>query len=572
MARRAVLFWLMIGLTMVSGCGQPSVTRSEFAATSPPWFADVTADLDLQFVHDPGPVDGAYFMPQINGSGAALFDFNNDGRLDIYLLQCAGPGSKAKNALFEQLPSGKFSNVSEDSGLDFDGHNFGVAAGDVNNDGLVDVVVTQYLGVRLLLNQGEGKFVDSTESAALANPHWGASTSFVDYDRDGWLDLVIVNYLDFEETRYCAGRGGKRDYCLPNMFQGTPTRLHRNRGVDAQGQWLGYEDRTAAAGLEEKPGPGMGVVCADFSGDGWPDIFVTNDLAANQLWINQHNGVFVEEAAPRGVAYNAFGAAESNMGAAYGDVDGDGLLDLFVTHFTNENHGLWKQGPAGSFQERSIAAGLSRCRWHGTGWGAVLADFDHSGSLDIALLNGFVQRRDAPSEKFWNDYLDRNQVFANDGSGRFEDISSSNPALCDVPNVGRALCSGDIDGDGALDLLVTQIGGPARILKNVAPQRGHWLMVRALDEQLHRDAIGAEIRVQSGERVWRSVLQPAQSYQCSHDPRVHVGLGDAAQVDFIGVRWPDGRAERFPCLAVDRVIELVRGKGEPEKGDAAGKP
>jgi hypothetical protein len=313
-------------------------------------------------------------------------------------------------------------------------------------------------------------------------------------------------------------------------------------------------------------------VCADFSGDGWPDIFVTNDLAPNHLWINQHDGLFVEEAALRGVAYNAFGAAESNMGAAYGDIDGDGLLDLFVTHFTNENHGLWKQGPPGAFQERSIAAGLARCRWHGTGWGAALADFDHNGSLDVALVNGFVQRRDAPSENFWQDYIDRNQVFANVGGGRFEDVSTSNPALCEKPNVGRGLCLGDIDGDGALDLLVTQIGGPARILKNVAPQRGHWLIVRALDEQLHRDAIGAEVRVQSGDRVWRSVVQPAQSYQCSHDPRVHVGLGDTAEVDFISVRWPDGSAERFACPGVDRAVELVRGKGEPDRANTAGQP
>jgi hypothetical protein len=260
------------------------------------------------------------------------------------------------------------------------------------------------------------------------------------------------------------------------------------------------------------------------------------------------------------------------MGAAYGDVDGDGLLDLFVTHFTNENHGLWKQGPPGAFQERSIAAGLSRSRWHGTGWGTVLADFDQDGSVDVALLNGFVQRRDAPSEKFWNDYVDRNQVFANDGHGHFADISDHNPALSDQPNVGRGLCLGDIDGDGALDLLLTQVGGRARIIKNVAPQRGHWLLVRALDEELRRDAIGAEVTVQAGERVWRSVVQPAQSYQCSHDPRVHVGLGATAQVDSIEVHWPDGSFERFACPAVDRVIEVVRGKGKPESANATGQP
>lgn len=571
---RCIVHQLAIGgLLFLAGCGPGAATTTDEPDSRPPaWFEDVTADLGVQFVHDPGPVDGAYFMPQINGSGAALLDFNNDGRLDIFLLQAAGPGSNVKNALFEQRADGKFADVSAGSGLDFDGYNFGVAAGDVNNDGLVDVAVTQYLGMRLLLNQDGGRFTDATHDAALKNPYWGASTSFLDYDRDGWLDLVVVNYLEFEETRHCTGRGGKRDYCLPNVFRGTPTLLFHNRGVDEQGKWLGYEDRTEVAGLQEKPGPGMGVVCADFSGDGWPDVFVTNDLAANHLWVNQHDGTFAEEAAIRGIAYNAFGAAESNMGAAYADADGDGLLDLFVTHFTNENHSLWQQGPAGSFQDRTIAAGLSRVRWHGTAWGTALADFNQDGALDIALMNGFVQRRDAPSDQFWKDYVDRNQLFANDGSGRFEDVSESNPGLSSPANVGRGLCVGDIDGDGALDLLLTQIAGAARILKNVAPQRGHWLLLRAVDEQLQRDAIGAEVTVQSGERIWRCVVQPAQSYQCSHDPRVHVGLGHRDQIDRIDVRWPDGSMERFACPGIDRITELVRGKGEAATNQGSKQP
>ena len=567
---RLLLESAMLGLACCAalpGCSPPAAPKPTAIPLAPadPWFADVTGDLGLEFIHDPGPVDGKYFMPQINGSGAALFDCDNDGKLDIYLLQSGGPDSKSTNALLRQLPDGTFRNVSQTSGLDINGFNLGVAIADVNNDGWSDVLVTQYLGVKLFLNQGKGIFQDATQQAGLANPYWSASASFVDYDRDGWLDLVVVNYLVFDETRQCTARGGKRDYCLPSTFLGTPTRLWRNVGSDAAGKWLGYQDRTEAAGIGGKTGPGMGVLCADFSGDGWPDIFVANDLEANHLWINLQNGKFNEEAVTRGLAHDSRGAAASNMGVAYGDVDGNGLADLFVTHFTNEHHGMWMQEPRGAFEELTIRAGLSQSRWHGTAWGTVLADFDQDGDLDLSLVNGFVQRRDAPSKSFWDDYKDRNQVFANDGAGHFRDISQDNPPLCGEPNVGRGLCVGDIDGDGALDLLVTQIGGQARIFRNVAPARGHWLMVRAFDPALHRDALGAEVRIESGKRRWSGIIQPGQSYQCANDPRAHFGLGTVDHVDSIEVLWPDGAKEKFACPGVDRVVEVQHGKGEAVK-------
>ena len=556
---------------LVPGCGSPADSGSAPLATAPkappgdPWFEDVTADVGLDFIHDPGPVDGKYFMPQINGSGAALFDCDNDGKLDIYLLQHGGPDSNSTNALFRQLRSGKFENISQKSGLDIGGFNLGVAIGDVNNDGFRDVLVTQYLGIKLFLNQQKGVFREASEQSSLSNPHWGASASFVDYDRDGWLDLVVTNYLVFDESRLCTSRGGKRDYCLPSVFLGTATRLWRNLGSDKEGKWLGFQDQTEASGLGGKLGPGMGVLCADLTGDQWPDIFVANDMAANHLWVNQKDGKFKEEAAARGLAFDSGGAPASNMGVAYGDVDGNGLSDLFVTHFTNEHHGLWLHETPGMFEELTIRSGLSQSQWHGTAWGTVLADFNQDGALDVALVNGFVQRRDAPSKSFWADYQDRNQVFVNEGKGQFRDISSDNPAFCGQPNVGRGLCAGDIDGDGAVDLLVTQIGGPARILRNVAKKRGHWLIVRAFDPKTDRDAIGAEVRVFSGKKVWPTVVQPGQSYQCSNDSRAHFGLGEAAQVDSIYVFWPDGSREEFACPGVDRIVEVAQGKGMAAK-------
>ncbi|MGI8980910.1 MAG: CRTAC1 family protein [Pirellulaceae bacterium] len=563
----------LIGLAcwaILPGCGERPIAPSPVKAVAAlpqeaPWFEDVTATSGLDFVHDPGPIDGKYFMPQINGSGAALFDANNDGRLDIYLLQFGGPDSISTNALFRQLPDGKFQNVSQGSGLDINGHNHGVAVGDVNNDGWVDVLVTQYLGIKFFLNQGNGTFREATGEANLKNLDWGASSSFVDYDRDGWLDLVVVNYLDFDEGRPCFIRGGKRDFCRAGLFLGTVTRLWRNQGADSAGKWLGYEDRTDAAGLSQKPGRGMGVLCADFNGDNWPDVFVANDAEANFLWVNQKNGTFREEAVFRGLAFDDRGVAAANMGVAYGDVDGDGLSDVFITHFINEHHGLWMQQTRGTFEEQSIRAGLTQSRWHGTAWGTTLADFNQDGALDLALMNGYAHRRDAPAQSFWDDYKDRNQVFVNDGAGHFRDISTDSPALCREPNVGRGLCVGDIDGDGALDMLTTQIGGAARILRNVAPSRGHWLMIRALDPRLHRDAIGAEVRLRSGARHWHGLIQPSQSYQCANDMRAHFGLGGTERIDQIEILWPDGNTEQFACPGVDRVLEIQRGQGEPTK-------
>lgn len=557
----------VVSLATLSGCGNPPASPpppiKAIAASppQPPWFKDVTAESGLDFVHDPGPVDGKYFMPQINGSGAALFDFDNDGRLDIYLLQFGGPDSKSKNALYRQLPDGKFENVSEGSGLDINGFNHGVAAGDVNNDGWVDVVVTQYLGIRFFLNQGNGTFQEATDEAGLKNPYWGASTSFVDYDRDGWLDLVVANYLDYDKDRPCASIGGKGDYCRAGLFGGTTTQLWRNLGTNPTGKWLGYENRSEYAGLAKKFGRALGVVCVDLNGDNWPDILVANDAEANHLWVNQKNGTFHEEAAFRGLAFDEQGGTPANMGIAIGDVDGNGLSDVFITHFFSEHHGLWRQVSRGIFEEFSIQAGLAQSRWHGTAWGTVLADFDQDGDLDLAFMNGFVQRPDAPSKSFWDDYKDRNQVFVNEGSGKFLDISADNSALCGGPNVGRGLCVGDIDGDGSLDLLTTQIGGPARILHNVALTRGHWLSIRAVDPALHRDAIGAEVRLQAGKHHWQRLIQPGQSFQCANDMRAHFGLGTTDRIDAIEVDWPDGSSEQFSCPGIDRLLEVRRGQG-----------
>jgi hypothetical protein len=568
--RRALAAWagvLAACLASALGCRGPAPEPAAPAPVDDPiWFRDDTAAVGLDFRHDAGPV-GRYFLPQVIGSGAALLDYDNDGRFDLYLVQNGGPGAPARNRLYHQGRDGRFEDRSAGSGLDIAGYGMGVAVGDFDNDGFVDVYVSQYGGGRLFRNRGNGTFEDVTRAAGVEQPCWCTSCCFVDYDRDGWLDLVVVNYVDYDAARVCGPANGKRDYCHPSNFPGRALRLFHNRGPDAKGHWRGFEDVTQAAGLA-KPGPALGVVCADFNGDGWPDILVANDAQPNRLWINRHDGTFADEALARGVAFNDSGRAQGNMGVALGDVGGTGRFDLFISHLTEETHTLWRQTSPGLFADRTVAAGLAAPRWRGTGFGTIVADFDLDGAPDLAVVNGRVARTrgplppDASLDPYWAAYAERNQLFANDGKGQFRDISLGNTAFCGAYGVNRGLVWGDFDGDGRVDLVMTCVAGPARFYRNVAARKGHWLMVRAIDPALHRDAYGAVITVRAGGRCRVGSVNPGQSYLCSGDPRAHFGLGTAAHVDQVRVDWPDGSSEVFPGTGVDRVLRVERGKGQ----------
>ena len=558
----ALIFASIAGSFACNRVVSPAPEESPFDRSVPPWFEDITVAAGIDFVHDPGPID-TFFMPQSMGPGCAIFDFDGDGLPDIYLLHSAGPGSNSVNRLYRQRPGGTFEDVTAGSGLGVAGHNMGVAIADVNNDGRPDVLLTQYGGIRLFLNLGGGKFEDVTEEAGLSDPLWAMSAAFFDYNRDGWLDLVVVNYLDYDRTRVCFAPEGGKDFCGPQMFRGTSSKLFRNLGPGPKAR-VRFEDVSFASGIGRVPGSGLGVVAADFDGDGWPDLFVTNDGGPNRLWINRHDGTFADEASSRGVAYTAMGKAYANMGIAVGDVDNDGLLDLYVTHLGSETNTFWRQGPAGRFCDRSAAAGLTASRGHGTGFGTLMADFDLDGRLDLAVVNGRVFKGGAAKGTalgFWEPYAERNQLFANDGDGKFRNISSSNEPFCGVWNVGRGLACADIDGDGAPDLLVTSAGGRARLFRNIAPDRGHWLKVRAIDPKRKRDAYGAVVRVRAGVRQWMRRIDPGESYLSSSSPLALFGLGKIDRLDSIHVTWPDGTKERFPGGAVDRLIELRQGEG-----------
>jgi hypothetical protein len=567
------LGFLLAALALFLGCTRTEPTTLDPPPpTGPAWFQDVTTEVGLDFCHEAGPV-GRYFMPQIMGSGLALLDFDNDGLLDLLLLQNGGPESSARNRLFRRTPDGRYEDVSAGSGLDFAGYGMGVAVGDFDNDGWVDVYVSQYGGGRLFRNRGKDAsgrwlgFEDVTAVTGVALPHWGTSCCFVDYDRDGWLDLVVVHYVDYDPSQACSHASGKPDYCHPSFFAGTLTRLFRNRGCDSNGRWLGYEDVTVKSGLAKLPGPGLGVVCADFDGDGWPDLFIANDAQPNRLWINNRDGTFKDEGPLRGVAYDGGGNVKANMGVALGDVTGSGRLDLFVTHLTEEMHVLWQQTSPGFFKDRTAALGLAATRYRGTGFGTVCADFNNDGAPDLAMVNGRVSRgqpTDAPGlSDYWRAYAERNQLFANQGDGHFRDVSADNPAFCGTPALGRGLAWGDLDNDGGVDLVVSNVAGPAKVYRNVAPNRGHWLLVRAVDPALKRDAYGAKVTVSAGGLRRLGLVNPGQSYLSSCDPRAHFGLGTVTKVEEIRIDWPDGGAEIFPGPEVDRVVTLKRGEGRP---------
>ena len=581
LARRLSTGWLpfdVLGIAagvLLSGTGchkaePPEVTSTPAPAPSRPaipWLEDATEKVGLKFVHDVGPV-GNYFMPESLGSGAAIFDFDGDGRMDIFLLQNGGTNSTARHQLFHQENDGSFRDVSSGSGLDLTGRGMGVAVGDVDNDGLPDVLITEYDRVRLFRNWGGGRFREMTGAAGLDNPHWGMSAAFFDYDRDGWLDLIVVNYIEYSPSMKCPDAQGKPGYCGPSGFPGTIPRLFHNLGV--RDGAVRFEDVTVSAGLGNLAAPGLGVVCADVNGDRWPDILIANDGHVNWLLINQHNGTFTEEAAIRGIAYNAMGAVQANMGVALGDADGDDLFDILVSHLSTETHTLWKQGPRGFFQDCTTSSRVAASAWRGTGFGAVFADLNNDGAPDLLVVNGSIKRLSieppprgkANSDPFWNGYEQRSQIFANDGKGAFTDISVENLAFSGTAAVARGLAVGDLNNDGGPDLVVTRIAASARVYRNIAP-RGHWLMVRAVEPSLgSRDAYGAEITVQAGGKRRTVWVNPSQSYLCSNDPRAHFGLGSATRVDRINIIWPDGSEEQFPGAAADQIITLAKHSGQ----------
>jgi hypothetical protein len=566
------------------------------------WFVDVAAATGLDFVHWNG-MSGELYFPEMMGQGGALFDYDGDGDLDVYCVQGAmlGEGKTLAQALVPPRgplpPRGRlyrndlavapdgtrtphFTDVTAESGIDARGYGMGAAVGDVDNDGRPDLFLANYGADQLWLNQGpdaQGRvtFRDGTAKAGTSDPLWSVSASFLDYDRDGLLDLFVVNYVDFPLARNpaCYAVSSRRDYCGPADFPGVPDRLYRNRGKDAAGAVV-FEDVTARAGIDAgdsrgagRAGPGLGVVAFDADGDGWTDLYVADDGTPNRLWLNRRDGTFRDEAPLAGAAVNRAGRAEASMGVDAGDFDADGDEDLFLAHLTGETNTLYVNDGTGLFEDRSVETGVAQGSVPSTGFGTAWLDCDNDGWLDLFIANGAVRIQESqvragdPYPLSQTDQLYRNLGRDAAGRVRFAEVTAEAGAVFRLPAVGRGAAFGDVDDDGDTDVVVFNNNGPVRLLLNQAGSRRPWVGLHLLDRH-GRDALGARVEIhRPGAPTLVRRARADGSYASANDPRVLAGLGDHPQVSSVTVRWPDGTTESFPAPRLRTYTTLGQGTG-----------
>ncbi len=540
--------------------------------------AEVARASGVDFRHDNGAT-GERWMLEILGSGAAAFDCDGDGDLDLLLRQAGPlPGAPAesqgssleprsrtdrlyRNETIRQSsgnPPWRFSDATQGSGLDLPAYGMGVATGDVDGDGRVDLYLTNYGANRLLIAQGDCRFLDRTAEAGVAAGGWSSAASFLDYDRDGDLDLFAGNYVDFTAANRtsCLRPGGGPDYCGPESHRALPSKLFRNRGDGT------FEDATLASGLAQAQGKTLGSLAADFDGDGWIDLFVANDSTENFLWRNRRDGTFEEQGQLLGCALSATGLRTGDMGVDAADFDDDGDVDLFATHLASEGMSLWRNDGAGGFQDiaavtRTLAATLGR-----TGFGASWFDPDSDGALDMAVVNGAVRIVDRMDDGTAGTELGEPNLLLGKRGERYEDVSLASGISTDPGDVGRGLVVADFDDDGDPDLVITNNGGPARLLRNETPGTESWLGLRLLEAAGKRDALGAVVSLdRAGAAPLTRRVATDGSYLSARDPRLLFGLRGTSAGGELRVRWPSGRQESFPVPPLGRYSTLREGTG-----------
>ena len=524
-------------------------------------FRDITSELSIDFRYLSSHTTKKYLIETM-GTGAALFDFDNDGRLDIFLVNGAPltdptpktaipqkTGPQYWNRLYHQKRDGRFEDVTEKAGLQGVGYGMGVVVGDYDNDGFEDLYVTAYGGNRLYHNNGNGTFTDVTEKTGVAGEGWSTSAAWVDLDNDGLLDLVVLRYLDWDFSDVWCGthKEGYRSYCTPDIFKPIAPLVYHNEG---NGRFTEVSQKIGIA----KPGRGLGIALADYDRDGHIDVFIANDSMFEFLYHKKVDGTFEEVALPAGVAVDSDGNTYAGMGVDFADYYNDGLPDLLVTDLGNQRYALYKNNGDGSFTYASFSSGIGTITQRFSGWGVRFMDYDNDGWKDVMVAQG----HDLDNVELTTPNLRYREpmLLARNMGKDFADVSAQSSSVFQIPWVGRGMAVGDIDNDGRLDALVTTNDGPVHVLHNETQTANHWLLLKLVGHKSNRDAIGAEVRVKTQHGSQLGIVTTASSYLSSSDKRLHFGLGTDEVVEEMEIRWPSGIIQKLQNVHSDRIMQI----------------
>ena len=528
---------------------------------APPGFqlVDVTAAAGLTFRHNNGGFGGR-FLPETLGSGCAFLDYDRDGWQDILLVNGMDwPGHKRQRStlrLYRNNRNGAFTDVTRAAGLDVEMYGMGVAVGDYDNDGFPDLYITCVGQNRLFRNTGKGSFVDATQGSGFGGrAAFSTSALWFDFDRDGYLDLFVCNYVKWsaEHDVFCSLDGKQKIYCTPEAYHGDTCWLFRNRRDGT------FEDVTATSGIFDPSSKSLGVAMLDDDQDGWPDLFVANDTQPSKLYRNLRNGTFTDVAVEHGLAFSTDGAARAGMGTDAGELDASGRPTVAVTNFDNEMIGLYRPLGPGLYRDGAQQAGIGIPSRETLGFGCVFLDVDLSGSLDLVVANGHIDET-VRRIRGRTGYAQPPHLFLNRGDATFRDVAASSPDFA-APKVGRGLAVGDFDRDGDLDVLITTNSGPAYLFRNDQSAGNHSLRVRLVGTTSNRDAIGATVRIFHDGSSQARTVKSGSSYLSQSELPVTFGVGRRDRVDRLVVSWPSGRTEEFKNVAAGRAYDLVEGKG-----------
>ena len=525
-------------------------------------FVDVTQEAGIHWTHIDGRSGQKYFMETL-GSGAAFFDYDADGDADLYFVNGAPlPGYVAKelptNCLYQNNGDGTFTDVTEIAGVGDTGYGHGCAVGDYNNDGQLDLYVTNYGTNRLYRNNGDGTFTDVAEVAGVTESRWSSSCAFADYDRDGHLDLYVVNYIvfDIEENPWCGLKEkGIRAYCEPDNFPAQSDTLFRNNGDGT------FTDVTKTAGIYNTTGKGLGVVWGDYNNDGAPDIYVANDSTENFFYHNNDDGTFEEVGFMIGVALSEDGAAENGMGTAFGDWNNDGWFDLTVTNYAQQTNTLYQNDADGFFTDATATTKTAQITYPYLGWATAFIDYDNDGYQDLFVANGHLH--DNLSELGQQGtYGQRNLFFRNNYDGTFTEVSETLGPGMKLEDVSRGATFADYDLDGDIDIVVTNSNTVPRLLRNEGGNQKNWLQIRLVATTGPTDAIGARVSIKTGELTQTREVRSGDGYLSQRELTLHFGIGDYEQVDNIEVRWQSGMRQLIESVPANQVLSLGESKNE----------